>query len=48
MPQRGARIYLMTLLGTSIGFLLVAVIWTGALAGAWILFLAACCNKPKA
>ena len=31
--QRGARIYLMTLLGTSIGFLLVAVIWTGALAG---------------
>ncbi len=25
--QRGARIYLMTLLGTSIGFLLVAVIW---------------------
>ncbi len=31
--QRGARIYLMTLLGTSIGFLLVAIIWTGALAG---------------
>ncbi len=31
--QRGARIYLMTLLGTSIGFLLVAVIWTGSLAG---------------
>jgi len=31
--QRGARIYLMTLLGTSIGFLLVAVIWTSALAG---------------
>lgn len=31
--QRGARIYLMTLLGTSIGFLLVAVIWTGILAG---------------
>ncbi len=31
--QRGARIYLMTLLGTSIGFLLVAVIWTGVLAG---------------
>jgi multicomponent Na+:H+ antiporter subunit D len=31
--QRGARIYLMTLLGTSIGFLLVAIIWTGQLAG---------------
>ncbi len=31
--QRGARIYLMTLLGTSIGMLLVAIIWTGALAG---------------
>jgi multicomponent Na+:H+ antiporter subunit D len=31
--QRGARIYLMTLLGTSIGFLLVAIIWTGAVAG---------------
>ena len=31
--QRGARIYLMTLLGTSIGFFLVAIIWTGALAG---------------
>jgi multicomponent Na+:H+ antiporter subunit D len=31
--QRGARIYLMTLLGTSIGFLLVAIIWTGTIAG---------------
>ncbi|MEO0550053.1 MAG: monovalent cation/H+ antiporter subunit D family protein [Pseudomonadota bacterium] len=31
--QRGARIYLMTLLGTSIGFLLVAVIWTYTVAG---------------
>ncbi|MDJ0922613.1 MAG: monovalent cation/H+ antiporter subunit D family protein [Henriciella sp.] len=31
--QRGARIYLMTLLGTSIGFLLVAVVWTYTLAG---------------
>lgn len=31
--RRGARIYLMTLLGTSIGLLLIAVIWTAALAG---------------
>ena len=31
--QRGARIYLMTLLGTSIGFFLVAIIWTGVVAG---------------
>lgn len=31
--QRGARIYLMTLLGTSIGFLLVAIVWTGTIAG---------------
>jgi multicomponent Na+:H+ antiporter subunit D len=31
--QRGARIYLMTLLGTSIGFFLVAVVWTGVLTG---------------
>lgn len=31
--QRGARIYLLTLLGTSIGLLLVAIIWTGAVAG---------------
>ncbi|MEL6259006.1 MAG: proton-conducting transporter membrane subunit, partial [Pseudomonadota bacterium] len=31
--QRGARIYLMTLLGTSIGLLLVAVVWTYFLAG---------------
>jgi len=31
--QRGARIYLMTLLGTSIGFFLVAVIWTWTIAG---------------
>lgn len=31
--QRGARIYLITLLGTSIGFLLTAVMWTWALAG---------------
>jgi len=31
--QRGARIYLMTLLGTSIGMFLVAIIWTAALAG---------------
>ena len=29
--QRGARIYLMTLLGTSIGFFLVAIVWTWAL-----------------
>ena len=31
--QRGGRIYLMTLLGTSIGLLLVAVMWTWVLAG---------------
>lgn len=31
--QRGARIYLMTLLGTSIGLFLVAVVWTSTLAG---------------
>ncbi|MBU4569410.1 MAG: monovalent cation/H+ antiporter subunit D family protein, partial [Alphaproteobacteria bacterium] len=31
--QRGARIYLLTLLGTSIGFLLTAIMWTWALAG---------------
>lgn len=31
--RRGARIYLLTLLGTSIGFLLVAIIWTGSVAG---------------
>ncbi|MEL7547141.1 MAG: proton-conducting transporter membrane subunit [Pseudomonadota bacterium] len=31
--QRGARIYLLTLLGTSIGFLLVAIIWTASVAG---------------
>lgn len=31
--QRGARIYLMTLLGTSIGLFLVAVVWTSSLAG---------------
>ena len=31
--QRGARIYLLTLMGTSIGFFLVAVIWTWVLAG---------------
>ena len=31
--QRGARIYLLTLLGTSIGFFLTAVMWTWALAG---------------
>ena len=31
--QRGARIYLMTLLATSIGFFLVAVIWSWTLAG---------------
>ena len=31
--QRGARIYLLTLLGTSIGLLLTAVMWTWALAG---------------
>ncbi|MEM1086369.1 MAG: proton-conducting transporter membrane subunit [Pseudomonadota bacterium] len=31
--QRGARIYLMTLLGTSIGFFLVGIIWTGVVAG---------------
>ncbi|MEO0465431.1 MAG: proton-conducting transporter membrane subunit [Pseudomonadota bacterium] len=30
---RGARIYLMTLLGTSIGFFLFAVVWTYMLAG---------------
>lgn len=31
--QRGARIYLITLLGTSIGLLLTAIMWTWALAG---------------
>lgn len=31
--QRGARIYLMTLLGTSIGLFLVAIVWTDTLAG---------------
>lgn len=31
--QRGARIYLLTLLGTSIGFLLTAIMWTWLLAG---------------
>ena len=31
--RRGARIYLMTLLGTSIGFFLMAVVWTSLLAG---------------
>jgi len=31
--QRGARIYLMTLLATSIGLLLVAVIWSWTIAG---------------
>lgn len=31
--QRGARIYLLTLLGTSIGFFLTAIMWTWALAG---------------
>ncbi len=31
--QRGARIYLLTLLGTSIGFLLTAIMWTWVLAG---------------
>ncbi|MEO1027660.1 MAG: monovalent cation/H+ antiporter subunit D family protein [Pseudomonadota bacterium] len=31
--QRGARIYLMTLLGTSIGLFLVGVVWTYSLAG---------------
>jgi multicomponent Na+:H+ antiporter subunit D len=31
--QRGARIYLLTLLGTSIGFLLTAVMWTWVVAG---------------
>ena len=31
--QRGARIYLMTLLATSIGLFLVAVIWTSVIAG---------------
>lgn len=31
--ERGARIYLMTLLGTSIGFFLLAVVWTWVLAG---------------
>ncbi len=31
--RRGARIYLLTLLGTSIGFLLTAVMWTSSLAG---------------
>ena len=31
--RRGARIYLLTLLGTSIGLLLMAVVWTFALAG---------------
>lgn len=31
--QRGARIYLLTLLGTSIGLFLVGVVWTSSLAG---------------
>ncbi len=31
--QRGARIYLMTLMGTSIGFLLTAIAWTWVLTG---------------
>lgn len=31
--RRGARIYLLTLLGTSIGFLLFATVWTFAIAG---------------
>ena len=31
--QRGARIYLLTLLGTSIGFLLTAIMWTWVVAG---------------
>ena len=31
--QRGARIYLLTLLGTSIGFLLTAIMWTWFVAG---------------
>ncbi len=31
--RRGGRIYLLTLLGTSIGFLLTAVMWTWVLAG---------------
>ncbi len=31
--QRGARIYLLTLLGTSIGLFLVGVVWTWAVAG---------------
>lgn len=31
--QRGARIYLMTLLGTSIGLFLVAIVWTSTIAG---------------
>ena len=31
--QRGARIYLMTLMGTSIGFFLLAVVWTWVLTG---------------
>ncbi|MFN7054256.1 proton-conducting transporter membrane subunit [Hyphomonas sp.] len=31
--QRGARIYLLTLLGTSIGFFLTAIIWTWVVAG---------------
>lgn len=31
--QRGARIYLLTLLGTSIGFFLTAIMWTWVVAG---------------
>ena len=31
--RRGARIYLLTLLGTSIGLLLMAIVWTFAVAG---------------
>lgn len=31
--QRGARIYLLTLLGTSIGFFLTAIMWTWVIAG---------------
>lgn len=37
--QRGARIYLLTLLGTSIGFLLTAIMWTWVLAGQSLDFL---------
>ena len=37
--QRGARTYLLTLLGTSIGFFLMAIIWTWVVAGQRLAFI---------